>query len=75
MFYCMRKFLRMSQMIKLFKILVQPAIQFGVLDYGVTNTAILQPIDDKVNRIPKIIFKRIPFQTYAKRMKSTTVKN
>ena len=65
MFYRLRKFLKVSHMIRVYKIYVQPIIQFGVLAYGSTTNSILPPIDNKVNRLLRIIF-------FKKKIESTT---
>ena len=56
MFYRLRKFLKVSHMIRVYKTYVQPIIQYGVIAYGSTTKSILQPIDNKVNRLLRIIF-------------------
>ena len=56
MFYCLRKFLKVTQMIRVYKTYVQPIIQNGVLANGSTTKSILQPINNKVNRLLRMIF-------------------
>ena len=63
MFYRLRKFLKVSQKIRVYKTYVQPMIQYGVLAYGSTTKSILQPIDNKVNRLLRITFKKIESTT------------
>ena len=63
MFYRLRKFLKVSQKIRVYKTYVQPMIQYGVLAYGSTTKSILQPLDNKVNRLLRITFKKIESTT------------
>ena len=58
MFYRLRKFLKVSHMIRVYRTYVQPILQYRVLAYGLTTKSILQPIDIKVNRLLRIILYR-----------------
>ena len=55
-FYRLRKFLKVSQLIRDYNTYVQPIIQYGVQAYGSTTKSILQPIDNKVNSLLRTIF-------------------
>ena len=66
MFYRLRKFLKVSHMIRVYKTYVQPIIQYGVIAYGSTTKSILQPIDNKVNRLLRIIFFKKKFESTTK---------
>ena len=66
MFYRLRKFLKVSHMIRVYKTYVQPIIQYGAIAYGSTTKSILQPIDNKVNRLLRIIFFQKKFESTTK---------
>ena len=66
MFYRLRKFLKVSHMIRVYKTYVQPIIQYGVIAYGSTTKSILEPIDNKVNRLLRIIFIKKKFESTTK---------
>ena len=53
-------------MIRVSKTYVQPIIQYGVLACGSTTKSILQPIDNKVNRLLRIIFFKKNFESTTK---------
>ena len=53
-------------MIRVYKTYVQPIIQYGVLAYGSTTKGILQPIDNKINRLLRIIFFKKKFESTTK---------
>ena len=66
LFYRLRKFLKVSHMIRVYKIYVQPITQYGVLAYGSTKKSFLQPIDNKANRILRITFFKKKFESTTK---------
>ena len=45
-------------MIRVYKIYVQPVVQYAVLVYGLTTKSVLLPIDSRVNRLLRIIFSK-----------------
>ena len=54
--YRLRKILKTSQLLAVYKAYIKPIIQYGVIVYGATSRSILKPLESKIKHISKIIF-------------------
>ena len=67
LFYILRKFLRKSEMIQVFKSYVQPLVQYGILIYVNSVLSDTSLIDSKLKILIRIIFNRITFSERSKK--------
>ena len=63
LFYRLRKFLRKSQIIQVFKSYVQSVVQYGILIYGNSVLSDISLIDSKLKILIRIIFNRRTFNS------------
>ena len=54
----MRSILTTAQLLVTYKIYVQPIINYGVLVYGTSSKTTLQPLEEKIKQIARIMFKK-----------------
>ena len=63
LFYKLRSILTTAQLLVLYKVYVQPILNYGVLVYGTSSKTTLQPLEAKIKQITKIMFKKRKTET------------
>ena len=73
--YQIRKVLTTNQLVQVYRLYVQPVIQYGVLVYANTSNQVLKPLNQMVKRIARIITFKKKFDSITSKRKELLLYN